>query len=451
MRCISTFASLLALSTSVLAVPTKGTGFIAATSQEHERGGKEYIVLFNASAPTPPDVTEILNRIKLSPDDADVTHMFNNSVFGGFIAKMKSHCIDALNAMEDVAEVEAAVDMKVHVAQRLDYPWGLQRISSSQTVRGDPAARTFTYTFDDEKLGQGADIYILDTGIRDTHVAFGGRARQGFSFEANTTDGDGHGTHVAGTAAGDFFGVAPGANLIAVRILDANGAGRSTDGVRGIEYVIREHNRRKNEPGFVGSIMSMSFGFPNRSPSMDRVIQLASQAGIHVSVAAGNEAQDACISSPAANGGGNSDVVTVGAVDINDRIASFSNTGPCVDVYAPGVTITSSWTLGDKVINTISGTSMSCPHVTGLMAYLMAQNPGEFGQDPGALKRHIKETARQGVIRGTAIRGDPGLLISNGADGSALNARDVRRDLFADATGGIDWEVADGDFSAPMF
>lgn len=429
---------------SVSAAPTKGSGFIQNNaSKEHESGGKEYVVLFDNKRPTPPDVQDILNRIKLSPESADVIHTFNNSQFGGFVAKMKTHCLDALNAMEEVAEVEEAVSIR-SFDQFTNYPWGTQRISSSQRVQGNPRDRAFTYTFDDAKLGAGVDIYILDTGVRDTHEVFGGRAIQGLGLGGITADGDGHGTHVAGTAAGNFFGVASQANIIAVKILNDDGAGSSTQGMQGIEFVINRHNQRKSEPGFVGSIMSMSWGFPLIAQSMDRVILAASQAGIHASVAAGNDGRNACASSPARNGGGNSNIVTVGATDINDRIATFSNTGPCVDIYAPGVSIISSWSTGDNVINSLSGTSMACPHVTGVMAYLMAQDPA-LGQDPAALKAKLLSLSRKNVVLGPSIEDTETVMLSNGADGA--RAQNSKRQ---DGGGAVDWELAEGDFSRPV-
>ncbi|KAF2200158.1 subtilisin-like protein [Delitschia confertaspora ATCC 74209] len=416
-------ALLAACTSSVLAAPTivKGTGFIGnISSQGHQSGGQEYVVLFDSTKPTPPDVAEVLTRIQLSPDHADVKYMFNNSAFGGFVANMKSHCIDALNAMEDVAHVEQTVAIKSHALQsRPGYPWGTQRISSSDTVKGKAKdARAFTYSFDDDKLGAGVDIYIIDTGVRTTHRVFEGRARQGFSFEQNTVDGDGHGTHVAGTAAGDFFGIASRANVWAVRVLNDKGSGQSSDTIAGMDWVINNHNKRKTEPGFVGSIMSMSWGIPGIADTVNKVILAASDQGIHVSVAAGNDNTDACENTPATNGGSKSAIISVGAIDIEDKIASFSNTGTCVDVYAPGVDILSSWATADNHIEFLSGTSMACPHVTGVMAYLMAQDVGRFGQDPKALKEEVLSLARKGAVDGSAITGDAKLLVSNGANGN---------------------------------
>ena len=155
-------------------------------------------------------------------------------------------------------------------------PWGLEKISirpQSTGSRGDEQDMDFTYAFEGEKLGQGVDIYVVDTGVEIEHAVFGGRARQGFSFDRNSNDQDGHGTHVAGTAAGTVFGVASGANVIAIKALGADGSGQSSDMIKGMDYIVKQHEQRKGDEGFVGSIMSMSWGIEeSEQPTLPTIL-----------------------------------------------------------------------------------------------------------------------------------------------------------------------------------
>ncbi|KAL2352268.1 subtilisin-like protease [Cryomyces antarcticus] len=401
-----------------------------STSTSHQSGGREYVVIFDSAHPEPPHVADVLSRIDLSSNHSDVRYTFNNSAFRGFVANMKSHCITALNNMTDVAVVEESVSiastspMKSRVqssrratpSTRNSAPWGLQRISTAATVSGDPDTMDFTYSYDSSALGAGADIYVVDSGINTAHAVFGGRASMGFSFEQDSSDGDGHGTHVSGTAAGTTFGVTSGANIIGVKVLGSDGSGSSSATLAGMDWVIQQHDARKTQPGFVGSVMSMSWALQSTSSSVDQAIAAAVQAGLHVSVAAGNQSSDACLNSPSSSGGSSGPAITVGSIGIGDAISPFSNTGSCVDVYAPGEDILSAWIGSPQTINVLSGTSMACPHVTGLIAYLMVQN-ASLAASPAAMKSFITATALRGVVSGGAIQGDRHLLANNGIKG----------------------------------
>lgn len=342
-------------------------------SSPHQTGGQEYLVLFDPDYDEQPEVSSVLDKIGLKFSDPDVNHVFHNSRFRGFSGKMKSHCIDALNAMGNVKFVEPVVEVSNQAFRsRPGSTWGLQRISQEGRVSGDISKMEFTYTFDDDGLlGKGVDIYVLDSGLNTAHQAFGGRATMGFSKDGPDdlnadSDGSGHGTHAAGIAAGSMVGVASAANVIGVKILGANGAGTSSDAVKGLDFVIKQHERRKNEPGFVGSVASLSWSLPVRSPIVDRTINAAIDAGVHVSIAAGNRGDDACKTTPSANGGKGADgdggkAVTVGSVNARDVVSDFSNTGQCVDVYAPGEGIISTWIGSENAAETLDGTSMACP------------------------------------------------------------------------------------------
>lgn len=416
----------------------------ASTSTTHESGGEEHLVIFNASHPTPPEVEEVLQRLELSSNHSDVRYTFKNSVFRGFTANMKEHCISALSNMVEVETVEKSAVMSASinrrsVSTRSGSPWGLQRISSSQQVKGSAEdGLSFTYSFEDtgKSLGKGVDIYVVDTGVNVEHIAFGGRAHNGWTAypdtadrptdgwtddRGNYTDGAGHGTHVSGTAAGATLGIASGANIIAVRVLDADGGGKSSDTIAGINWVIQQHDKRKNESDFVGSILSMSFGTEEVVDTLSGIIKAATQAGIHASVAAGNKGEDACQFSPSNVGGSNSSVVSVGSVGIDDEISSFSNTGACVDVYAPGEDILSTYIGGTNVVQFLDGTSMACPHVTGVMAYLMDKEPA-LRQDPAAMKARLTQQGLLGTVEGIVLDSAQKVLLNNGV-GSTLTSK----------------------------
>ncbi|KAK4634734.1 Subtilisin-like protease 2 [Fulvia fulva] len=415
---LSIFASLLlsipALSapavTTVTTIQTVTASARAATSQtSHESGGDEHIVIVNKDAPITPQVAEVLQRLELHENHPDVRHVFNNSAFQGFAASMKSHCLDLLANMSDVSTVEKAVTISrgsiTSPDSRPNAPWGLQRISTASSVHGNAQAMDYTYSYSDTALGDGADIYILDTGIYTDHNVFSGRASMLWSFDNNMQDLDGHGTHVSGTAAGDILGVASNAKLYGIKTLDADGGGWSSNVVAGIDYVIQRHDARKRSgDNFAGSVISMSLASSGPVTSINQAVEAAISAGIHTCVAAGNAGTDACSSSPASSGGTHGGAITVGAVDINASPASFSNYGECVDLYAPGVDVVSSWIGGKNMVNSLSGTSMATPHVTGIIAYAMANRT--LAGSPGLMKEWVRMVALP--------QGDGVLLANNG-------------------------------------
>ncbi len=338
----------------------------------HARGGEEYIVLFNEGSTAPPRLSSVLSKVGYSFDTPDLSHVFDNSAFRGFSGAMNEDSVKELNG-NDAFTVEPVVTISGDMQRtRSGGPWNLERISQERTVNGNVRKLDFTYKFDDMgQLGKGVDIYVLDTGLNVDHEAFGGRARMGFSKDGPEdlnakSDQNGHGTHAAGTAAADMLGVASGANIIGVKIMGKDRQGTTADAVKGLDWIVQQHDKRKSEPGFVGSIASISWNAAKRVQHLDRAIDAAVERGVHVSMAAGNDGKDACGVSPAARGGQGDDgkggkAVTVGSTNADDQISSFSNVGQCVDVYAPGESIISTWVGGSKALEMQAGTSMACP------------------------------------------------------------------------------------------
>lgn len=254
-------------------------------------------------------------------------------------------------------------------------PWGLARISHRKRL-GLSTFNKYVYQGDG---GEGVTAYVIDTGININHVEFEGRARWGKTMPQNDVDedGNGHGTHCAGTIGSRKYGVAKKAELVAVKVLGSGGSGSMSDVTGGVLWAVEDAKKltaqfranpqsvaAKKHKGFVAN-MSLGGG---KSPTLDKAVNGAVTSGMHFGVAAGNENQDACNVSPA----GASNPVTVGASTVQDERAYFSNKGKCVDIFAPGLNILSTWNTGNTSVNTISGTSMASPHIVGLLAYLLS-------------------------------------------------------------------------------
>ncbi|KAJ9085188.1 hypothetical protein DSO57_1016341 [Entomophthora muscae] len=327
----------------------------------------------------------------------EIKHIFNTT-FSGYSADLSQDVLKKIKAMPEVEAVEEDQVVKAFSRQS-NAPWGLARLSSGGTISKN--SRDLVYTFDPSG-GKGVDVYVIDTGININHPEFEGRAVWGANFidGSPNIDENGHGTHCAGTIASKAFGVAKSATVVGVKVLDAQGQGMNSQIIAGIEWVIR--NRRSGR----GSVINMSLG-SSHSMSTNSAVRAAVRAGIVVSVAAGNDNADACNTSPASE----PSVITVGASNVYDARASFSNWGRCLDVFAPGQDILSTWNQGYS--NTLSGTSMASPHVAGLAAYFMSMG----GQTtPSSVEQMIKAYAQKNLL--TNVNSSPNLLINNGAEKS---------------------------------
>ncbi|KAF9393635.1 hypothetical protein CPC16_001504 [Podila verticillata] len=306
----------------------------------------------------------------------------------GFAATINAAALKELLAADEVEFVEQDQIVTLNAAQQSPPSWGLPRISQRNLNLAAP------YYYQDQ-AGSGVTAYVIDTGINTNHVEFGGRATMGANFiqgSANT-DENGHGTHVSGTIGGRTYGVAKNVQLVGVKVLNAQGSGK--------DWVVSRARGTK-------AVVNMSLG-GGKSQAVDAAATRIFNAGIALLVAAGNDANaDACNGSPSGAQG----TFTVGATDRNDRIATFSSWGQCVDAFAPGVNIVSSWIGSSTATNTISGTSMATPHVAGIAALLLSSDSSLTSTQ--ALYTKLQQTSTANVIAGN-LNGSPNRLVFNGA------------------------------------
>ncbi|MFZ0751024.1 MAG: S8 family peptidase, partial [Pyrinomonadaceae bacterium] len=279
----------------------------------------------------------------------------------GFSATLPANALKAVRAVNGVAYVEADQKVSINTLQN-NPPKGLDR--TSERLLGLDNRYTYSET------GAGVHAYVIDTGILTSHSEFGGRASGAFfdAFGGSGQDCHGHGTHVAGTIGGSTYGIAKNIWLHRVRVLDCNGSGSLSGVIAGVNWVTSNH-----QPG-QPAVANMSLGGqPGVSfPSLDTAVANSIASGVTYVIAAGNSNADACTVSPALV----PTAITVGAIDpTNDTRANFSNWGTCLDLFAPGVGILSAWKTNNTATNTISGTSMAAPHVAGVAALYLQNQP----------------------------------------------------------------------------
>ncbi len=288
-------------------------------------------------------------------------------VLDGFSASLTTAAADTLRRDPRVASVRRDVTVRVADQTQSGATWGLDR--SDQ--RGGPLDGRYTYP---TRAGSGAHVYVVDTGLAAGHSEFSGRVGTGVNFvpsgilfptvdPSDWADCNGHGTHVASTASGTRWGIAKRATVHAVRALGCDGYGDGSDILAALDWVLATHQ----SPAVVNLSLSTE-----ASPEVNLAVRSLVDNGISVVVAAGNEAADACLSSPASEPA----VLTVAAIDSTDNRSVFSNAGPCVDLFAPGTDITGADFHSTSGSTVISGTSMASPHVAGAVAVVRAANPG---------------------------------------------------------------------------
>ncbi|KAG8741726.1 subtilisin-like serine protease [Ceratobasidium sp. 414] len=297
-------------------------------------------------------------------------------VFHGYAINLKGKDLDFLRQSKDVEYItEDGI-------ATIDYMPGDE---SEAMKRSESEARPLNAR---ATGGAGVDVYGIDTGIYTAHECFGGRARWGATFGGYAdADGNGHGTHTAGTAVGAIYGQATEANVIAVKVLSDGGSGTYSDVISGVNYAYQSF-KASGRP----SIATMSLG-GGANNALDSAVNNAISDGLHFTIAAGNSNEDAADTSPARVAAAN----TVGAVDSSNRKAWFSNYGSILDIHALGVNVLSAWIGNPSATNTISGTSMATPFVAGILAVAI----GEYGnKSPADLSADLKSHARE-IVTGT--------------------------------------------------
>ncbi len=390
-------AALLAVNLSISASTDFGSSHNATEAVQFHRAQfpieGQYIVVLrddvaslaterSSSAPAIAQVASTMSR----EHGISVEQTFDH-VLRGFTVQANERQIRQMMNDDRIAFIEQDGIVTISQTTQPNATWGLDRVDQ----RDLPLDGNYIY----DTTAAGVYTYIVDTGVRPNHVDFGNRVLSGFTSindGRGSNDCNGHGTHVAGTVAGSTWGVAKGAFIVPVRVLGCTGGGTNSGVIAGMDWIAANHTKP--------AVANMSLG-GGASTATDNAVTNMRNAGVTVVVAAGNENQNACNVSPARSG----NAITVGSTTSNDSRSNFSNWGSCVDIFAPGSSITAPWHTSNTATNTISGTSMAAPHVAGIAALFLANNPNAT---PAQVENAINNNASTGKLSG--LNGSPNRL-----------------------------------------
>lgn len=337
----------------------------------------QYIVILNKDAGPSKDFAQ-----NIAKQHAGKVLQSYDTVLKGFAIYLPDTAgaafIEAMKKNPHVLSVESDTIVNIDATTQSNPDWGLDRIDQKAL----PLNSTYSYL----QTGSGTTAYIVDTGILSSHQEFSGRVLSGYTAISDgngTTDCNGHGTHVAGTVGGTTYGVAKNVNLVPIRILGCDGSGASSNVIAGLDWILKN--------GKKPAVVNMSLGGATSS-SLDSAVENLYNNGYVMVVAAGNSNTDACTSSPARV----SKAITVAATDNTDTRASYSNYGSCVDIFAPGSQINSSWIGNNTATKILNGTSMATPHVAGVVAEMLQSTPTA---SPQTISTNLLNQASSNVVK----------------------------------------------------
>ena len=347
----------------------------------------QYIVILNKDAGPSKDFAQ-----NIAKQHAGKVLQSYDTVLKGFAIYLPDTAgvafIEAMKKNPHVLSVESDTIVNIDATTQSNPDWGLDRIDQKAL----PLNSTYSYL----QTGSGTTAYIVDTGILSSHQEFSGRVLSGYTAISDgngTTDCNGHGTHVAGTVGGTTYGVAKNVNLVPIRILGCDGSGASSNVIAGLDWILKN--------GKKPAVVNMSLGGATSS-SLDSAVENLYNNGYVMVVAAGNSNTDACTSSPARV----SKAITVAATDNTDTRASYSNYGSCVDIFAPGSQINSSWIGSNTATKILNGTSMATPHVAGVDAEMLQSTPTAA---PHTISTNLLNQASSNVVKNPS--GSPNRLL----------------------------------------
>lgn len=383
---VSSFLLTLAVSHLIYAAPAT-TNPVLGSSQAKGIIKNQYIVILNKDAGPSNDFAK--NIAKQHGGKVLQTY---DTVLKGFAVYLPEAAgtafVEAMKKNPNVLSVENDTIMKIDATTQSNPDWGLDRIDQKTL----PLNSAYSYL----QTGSGTTAYIVDTGILSTHQQFSGRVLSGYTAISDgngTTDCNGHGTHVAGTVGGSTYGVAKNVSLVPIRILGCDGSGASSNVIAGLDWILKN--------GKKPAVVNMSLG-GGASTSLDSAVENLFNNGYVMVVAAGNSNTDACSSSPARV----SKAITVAATDNTDTRASYSNYGSCVDIFAPGSQINSSWIGNNTATKILNGTSMATPHVAGVVAEMLQSTPNAT---PQTISTNLLNQASSNVVKNPS--GSPNRLL----------------------------------------